>query len=1004
MAIQMNTNLSIQAVDSNTIICRKHLESITLTAQISLEQSIPTGYTLSATSIGAALMCQIFPSDRGIDLDLPYPISIPVTLSLGGYATGGKIVNVNCVIPTSIFGSFADTETTLIKGEQNYDPGLYLHLTGSGPITLTFKKSSTTMNITGHVVGGYSASAPKTFYNPPSAPIIDIRYIKPTEEPNYTLQNIYSEYYNNGETKTTEFFVYRLAPSEGQETEWRPLDPEKETFLPNTAYQFCGLNYDQGGAHGWITETVPIYQDENTPTVTWNNEIPYYKEYDFNGIKAIYPSGNFDLSAAFSADSGKKDDYLMVYRAKLEDYLDNQVFSEKTSITQNSIVVPGIPVTGGSGDECQAEIGPTNGNIIKSINQSDLQRGYIYQVKMGLESHAGEIVETDYVYFYRPEVKVTGYSNDCGSVINNRVVDLNRIDKDIYNDGMVFYVETEEEEELNDYGSYINSIWFEVFSNNELFFSKKAYSGYGKDPVLIGERLFRSNQRSSVMINIYIKEGQIAPYKDLIYSKTFALPIDIRQIFGQIYFEKQNLKPYTEEKIDLSFSIPNLGYSSPESLKKALCLVEGKVEDEDKLFSLCLQNPTDQRFDIVIGRMAKEDLSFKEESDKIRIEFELSGSEFFKKISELGYDYTSYNTGVFLLRPMICPFYATAPTVASGESVLDFRETYDLDDKTEWYIKNCGENETSNFDFFDKGDKIEVGASYSFYSSKNSTAKLEIGRAQEDDQYVWSVIATSTLTNSQDTTSREKKTEPILFDFEVKEISESKKIKFRVVIEDLFGNRKEGYFPKEYRSIKRLAPTLSVEKLKVNSASGEVDLWLRDINLNTEIIGDDHSNPISEDSYIQLYTHKVGEEPAKNPVGDQIKLKDYFEKISTYSTSIDFGSDWDFVYVTIKAYIKIKLDQGDKEQTYTLFESELYNEIPTVSYRKNLIGINTGILEAISAETREELIAMLGQVGHRHKILFKSTNPDYKTCIVENFSIDGGSWDAEPTALLLEEI
>ena len=175
------------------------------------------------------------------------------------------------------------------------------------------------------------------------------------------------------------------------------------------------------------------------------------------------------------------------------------------------------------------------------------------------------------------------------------------------------------------------------------------------------------------------------------------------------------------------------------------------------------------------------------------------------------------------------------------------------------------------------------------------------------------------------------------------------------------------------------------------------------INYKLSNFGADTTNlKLGNENKISLYT--VGEDGDES-VSYTIKnddINDYFssdpkktEKTAIFTYS--FGeSESRLVKLGITTSLSTYLENDASKTPYfettkstilSAIEPEvIFNLLPTVAYRKNHLGIN--ILEP---STNENSIITIGEAPGRDTIYFQSANKNF--CKVDNFLVDGDSWD-----------
>lgn len=157
---------------------------------------------------------------------------------------------------------------------------------------------------------------------------------------------------------------------------------------------------------------------------------------------------------------------------------------------------------------------------------------------------------------------------------------------------------------------------------------------------------------------------------------------------------------------------------------------------------------------------------------------------------------------------------------------------------------------------------------------------------------------------------------------------------------------------------------------------------------------------LGNENKISLYT--VGKDESVSYTINDDDINDYFssdpektEKTAIFTYNFG-GSESNLVKLGITTSLSTYLKNDASKTSYfettkstilSAIEPEvIFNLLPTVAYRKNHLGIN--ILEP---STNENSIITIGEAPGRDTIYFQSANKNF--CKVDNFLVDGNSWD-----------
>lgn len=301
--------------------------------------------------------------------------------------------------------------------------------------------------------------------------------------------------------------------------------------------------------------------------------------------------------------------------------------------------------------------------------------------------------------------------------------------------------------------------------------------------------------------------------------------------------------------------------------------------------------------------------------------------------------------------------------------------------------------ETMNLSFYVK---------FYSYNNKTYTVKMQIARLQNNvlpansdwvDFYADNVFTkTLPISNSLDSVPTEDVVGPIT----VREIKNNYYIYFRVVIDNTIVSDPIGpYYP-----LKHTSSQINIEEISYDSDTNILTIIPNGSDLGYDIT---YASTCASGTKIMLdYSTDPEVEGATTRTSDIDSNNIYSTFVTTapitYSNFPSSDQIWTHNYFRFRTNSSIKITYSNNEQIITQHISYskpvlTYNQAPTVAYRPNFLGINNDINATLDTST----ILAIHDYGNRKNINLisaeKTSTINLLDGSLENFIIDGGSWD-----------
>ena len=359
---------------------------------------------------------------------------------------------------------------------------------------------------------------------------------------------------------------------------------------------------------------------------------------------------------------------------------------------------------------------------------------------------------------------------------------------------------------------------------------------------------------------------------------------------------------------------------------------------------------------------------------------------------------------------------------------LDFREPFINDDG--FYIE-VFRNDLSVIDNIQEGDIIKFNLNWQSYNSQVATIESYIYRSssvvsdltnvtwekfQDNLNYIWNInISETTPTNLIRSGTG-------VHSYTVRQINKSNYVYFKIIT--TINGQSKTYYTTDYSITQRHIPAQNASFLKLNyntedqnnpkiiyahtpfdGGGGNTPSDSNDVNSGIQKleIGIQYSIDFESDSSIKKYISTTGEASdefvaliTRNTESDiKSELSDTTEHIQAF-----IPTDWS--YYNIRLVIKTTIDStikiGYSEET------TIYNITPTISYRKNQLGINVmpenfDIIDGFENSTdniKNNGVVIIQSSSNKDNIYFISPNHKIKLNIatgrLDGILIDEGEW------------
>lgn len=298
-----------------------------------------------------------------------------------------------------------------------------------------------------------------------------------------------------------------------------------------------------------------------------------------------------------------------------------------------------------------------------------------------------------------------------------------------------------------------------------------------------------------------------------------------------------------------------------------------------------------------------------------------------------------------------------------------------------------GEGSLEKFGILQNGDSLWFN--YSFYTYNTTPIKMQIelkrsDKLEDDDDEGYISYYNFTVTPKNIGPQIEAVYVSSLY------VDEPKYLHFRLRYINPYTNEVKTLLPKSgvacdtvYRSLaikRNFSYDVKYIKLEDEAISFELKNYPNPTDV-IQVIGD---LPSSEDGFKIEAKYDFIVSMDKEIFGTSKTLIPY-EK-NTYEPK---EKNWYHSRISFKITISYGLkDEGLKTFSYAFSSAEIDNIIPTVSYRQNLLGINTRDID--KKDLTSETLMLIGEADNRNKIKFNSINGNY--CKIEGFLLDCGTW------------
>lgn len=330
-------------------------------------------------------------------------------------------------------------------------------------------------------------------------------------------------------------------------------------------------------------------------------------------------------------------------------------------------------------------------------------------------------------------------------------------------------------------------------------------------------------------------------------------------------------------------------------------------------------------------------------------------------------------------------------TSASTNFILNFDKAPEI---TGISITGFLEDKDNNIYLIQQGDILRYTITFKHYNSYAINTDINILRAKDEIDRKWSPYTSSQTDNwfsAQKLGAPESST--FYFEKEVGPITDSNYIGFSATLSSVGSSRGAGntleWNPDSLPvvSVKHVSPGLTISGGYYSD--GEVGFNYNFSQDDKGIYVLERQNNYSLSSILELSTEPSF--PTLIPEPPDLSLTYNSSSIGTQKIEYDnFPEDSTFIY----ARVKTTTGGGDiKPRFFYSNVLTIFKETPTISYRKNYLGINYKLPTSIEDNSPyKDAILVIGETSGRNKIHYVGASGLGQIC---GFIIKGGTWDPE---------
>lgn len=327
-------------------------------------------------------------------------------------------------------------------------------------------------------------------------------------------------------------------------------------------------------------------------------------------------------------------------------------------------------------------------------------------------------------------------------------------------------------------------------------------------------------------------------------------------------------------------------------------------------------------------------------------------------------------------------------TSASTNFILNFDKPPKITKITDFLVSS-----NNNISLIQQGDELAYTITFDYYNSYSINTNINISRAENKIDRRWKPYTSSQTDNwtSAQDLGVPKSGEITLYK-KVEQITESNYINFSVTLSSI-GSSNGDSNTVEWNpvnlpvSVKHVSPELTISGGYYSDGEIGFNYNFLQTDKGIDVLGDQDDYSLS--SVLELSSDPSFPELTPESVG----LTLVYNSSPIGTQKIEYGN---FPEDSTFIYARVKTTTGGSGITPRIFYSNvltIFKETPTISYRKNYLGINYKLPTTTGDDTPyKDAILVIGETSGRNKIHYVGASGLGYIC---GFIIEGGTWDTE---------
>ena len=323
-------------------------------------------------------------------------------------------------------------------------------------------------------------------------------------------------------------------------------------------------------------------------------------------------------------------------------------------------------------------------------------------------------------------------------------------------------------------------------------------------------------------------------------------------------------------------------------------------------------------------------------------------------------------------------------TSASTNFTLDFDKAPEI---TEFLVSS-----NNNINLIQQGDVLSYTITFKYYNSYSINTNINISRAKNETDREWSPYTSSQINNQTPIQQLGGQSNTISFTKTVEQIKDSNYIDFSATLSSVSSSNGTSdtveWGPSDLPvSVKHVSPGLTISGGYYSNGEVGFNYNFSQDDKGIDVLGDQDNYSLS--SVLELSSDPSFPELTPESVG----LTLVYNSSLIGTQKIEYGN---FPENSTFIYARVKTTTGGDGITPRIFYSNvltIFKETPTISYRKNYLGINYKLPTTTGDDTPyKDAILVIGETSGRNKIHYVGASGLGYIC---GFIIEGGTWDPE---------